>query len=116
MRIVSKTGSYRLINVKLNNVNVSDQEKIKREPQLFLPVRPDTLFAPYDIHKQGLQTNRCSVSHFKDIHTKIDSILSKEEQLIEITQDYCKLLNTVNCNILFSNPCFSNAKPCPSYF
>ena len=40
----------------------TDQEKIKREPQLFLPVRPDTLFAPYDIHKQGLQTNRCSVS------------------------------------------------------
>ena len=40
----------------------ADHEKIKREPQLFLPVRPDTLFAPYDIHKQGLQSNRCSVS------------------------------------------------------
>ena len=47
-------------------MNVSDQEKIKREPQLFLPVRPDTLFAPYDIHKQGLQTNRCSVSHVRN--------------------------------------------------
>lgn len=45
---------------------ISDQDKIKREPQLFLPVRPDTLFAPYDIHKQGLQTNRCSVSHSKN--------------------------------------------------
>jgi len=45
---------------------ISDQDKIKREPQLFLPVRPDTLFAPYDIHKQGLQTNRCSVSYFKN--------------------------------------------------
>lgn len=43
----------------------ADQEKIKREPQLFLPVRPDTLFAPYDIHKQGLQTNRCSVSEIR---------------------------------------------------
>jgi hypothetical protein len=43
---------------------LADQEKIKREPQLFLPVRPDTLFAPYDIHKQGLQTNRCSVSYY----------------------------------------------------
>ncbi|XP_076284192.1 sidestep III isoform X2 [Lasioglossum baleicum] len=62
---------------------VSDQEKIKREPQLFLPVRPDTLFAPYDIHKQGLQTNRCSLNPFsakswEPISFKTDRNLMKE--------------------------------------
>lgn len=56
-------------HVKRSDINVLDQEKIKREPQLFLPVRPDTLFAPYDIHKQGLQTNRCSVSDFRNYTT-----------------------------------------------
>ncbi|TGZ45921.1 Turtle-like protein A [Temnothorax longispinosus] len=60
-----------------------DQEKIKREPQLFLPVRPDTLFAPYDIHKQGLQTNRCSLNPFsakswEPISFKADRNLMKE--------------------------------------
>ncbi|XP_011496535.1 PREDICTED: cell surface glycoprotein MUC18 [Ceratosolen solmsi marchali] len=60
-----------------------DQEKIKREPQLFLPVRPDTLFAPYDIHKQGLQTNRCSLNPFsakswEPISFKTDRNLMKE--------------------------------------
>ncbi|XP_078035253.1 sidestep III isoform X2 [Augochlora pura] len=60
-----------------------DQEKIKREPQLFLPVRPDTLFAPYDIHKQGLQTNRCSLNPFsakswEPISFKTDRTLMKE--------------------------------------
>ncbi|XP_031825598.2 sidestep III isoform X2 [Nomia melanderi] len=60
-----------------------DQEKIKREPQLFLPVRPDTLFAPYDIHKQGLQTNRCNLNPFsakswEPISFKADRNLMKE--------------------------------------
>ncbi|XP_076765753.1 sidestep III [Xylocopa sonorina] len=60
-----------------------DQEKIKREPQLFLPVRPDTLFAPYDIHKQGLQSNRCSLNPFstkswEPISFKADRNLMKE--------------------------------------
>ncbi|XP_070166329.1 protein turtle homolog A isoform X2 [Polyergus mexicanus] len=60
-----------------------DQDKIKREPQLFLPVRPDTLFAPYDIHKQGLQTNRCSLNPFsakswEPISFKADRNLMKE--------------------------------------
>ncbi|KAG7204013.1 hypothetical protein KM043_001875 [Ampulex compressa] len=60
-----------------------DQEKIKREPQLFLPVRPDTLFAPYDIHKQSLQTNRCSLNPFsakswEPISFKADRNLMKE--------------------------------------
>ncbi|XP_014604552.1 PREDICTED: nephrin-like [Polistes canadensis] len=60
-----------------------DQEKIKREPQLFLPVRPDTLFAPYDIHKQGLQTNRCNLNPFstrpwEPISFKTDRNLMKE--------------------------------------
>ncbi|XP_008211195.1 hemicentin-2 isoform X1 [Nasonia vitripennis] len=60
-----------------------DQEKMKREPQLFLPVRPDTLFAPYDIHKQGLQTNRCSLNPFsakswEPISFKADRNLMKE--------------------------------------
>ncbi|XP_029173199.1 nephrin-like isoform X1 [Nylanderia fulva] len=59
------------------------QDKIKREPQLFLPVRPDTLFAPYDIHKQGLQTNRCSLNPFsakpwEPISFKADRNLMKE--------------------------------------
>ncbi|KAK2585637.1 hypothetical protein KPH14_010261 [Odynerus spinipes] len=60
-----------------------DQEKIKREPQLFLPVRPDTLFAPYDIHKQSLQTNRCNLNPFsarswEPISFKADRNLMKE--------------------------------------
>ncbi|XP_012276028.1 hemicentin-2 [Orussus abietinus] len=60
-----------------------DQDKIKREPQLFLPVRPDTLFAPYDIHKQGLQSNRCSLNPFsakswEPISFKADRNLMKE--------------------------------------
>ncbi|XP_033218272.1 B-cell receptor CD22-like [Belonocnema kinseyi] len=60
-----------------------DHEKIKREPQLFLPVRPDTLFAPYDIHKQGLQNNRCSLNPFsakswEPISFKADRNLMKE--------------------------------------
>ncbi|KAG6801022.1 hemicentin-2 [Apis mellifera caucasica] len=60
-----------------------DQEKIKRESQLFLPVRPDTLFAPYDIHKQGLQSNRCSSNPFftkswEPISFKADRNLMKE--------------------------------------
>ncbi|XP_043483231.1 synaptogenesis protein syg-2-like [Leptopilina heterotoma] len=60
-----------------------DHEKIKREPQLFLPVRPDTLFAPYDIHKQGLQSNRCSLNPFsakswEPISFKADRNLMKE--------------------------------------
>ncbi|CAD1469492.1 unnamed protein product [Heterotrigona itama] len=60
-----------------------DQEKIKREPQLFLPVRPDTLFAPYDIHKQGLQSNKCSLNPFstkswEPISFKADRNLMKE--------------------------------------
>ncbi|XP_011303548.1 nephrin-like [Fopius arisanus] len=60
-----------------------DQEKVKREPQLFLPVRPDTLFAPYDLHKQGLQTNKCSLNPFstkswEPISFKADRNLMKE--------------------------------------
>ncbi|XP_074104616.1 sidestep III isoform X1 [Cotesia typhae] len=60
-----------------------DQEKIKREPQLFLPVRPDTLFAPYDIHKQGLQTNKCTLNPFstkswEPISFKADRNMMKE--------------------------------------
>ncbi|CAG5106044.1 Similar to Cadm1: Cell adhesion molecule 1 (Rattus norvegicus) [Cotesia congregata] len=60
-----------------------DQEKVKREPQLFLPVRPDTLFAPYDIHKQGLQTNKCTLNPFstkswEPISFKADRNMMKE--------------------------------------
>ncbi|XP_014218538.1 synaptogenesis protein syg-2-like isoform X2 [Copidosoma floridanum] len=61
----------------------ADQEKMKREPQMFLPVRPDTLFAPYDVHKQGLQTNRCNLNPFsakswEPISYKADRNLMKE--------------------------------------
>ncbi|XP_014228892.1 hemicentin-2-like [Trichogramma pretiosum] len=60
-----------------------DQEKMKKEPQLFLPVRPDTLFAPYDLHKQSLQNNRCSLNPFsaklwEPISFKADRNLMKE--------------------------------------
>ncbi|KAK0081702.1 hypothetical protein PV325_011682 [Microctonus aethiopoides] len=60
-----------------------DHEKVKREPQLFLPVRPDTLFAPYDIQKQSLQTNKCSLNPFstkswEPISFKTDRNLMKE--------------------------------------
>ncbi|XP_058808984.1 hemicentin-2-like [Phymastichus coffea] len=61
-----------------------DQDKMKpREPQLFLPVRPDTLFAPYDVHKPGLQSNRCTLNPFsakswEPISFKADRNLMKE--------------------------------------
>ncbi|KAF7990771.1 hypothetical protein HCN44_000576 [Aphidius gifuensis] len=60
-----------------------DHEKVKREQQLFLPVRPDTLFAPYDLHKQGLQKNNCSLNplstkSWEPISFKTDRNLMKE--------------------------------------
>lgn len=54
--------NYVIRNILIVNLYMfTDHEKVKREQQLFLPVRPDTLFAPYDLHKQGLQKNNCSV-------------------------------------------------------
>lgn len=47
---------------KRNFNSVTEQGKLNREPQLFLPVRPNKLFSPCDIHKQNLQTNGYNVS------------------------------------------------------
>ncbi|XP_046737249.1 protein turtle homolog A isoform X1 [Diprion similis] len=60
-----------------------EQGKLNREPQLFLPVRPDKLFSPCDIHKQSLQTNGYTLNPFstkswEPISFKADRNLMKE--------------------------------------
>ncbi|XP_012269309.1 protein turtle homolog A [Athalia rosae] len=60
-----------------------EQGKLTREPQLFLPVRPDKLFSPCDIHKQSLQSNGYTLNPFstkswEPISFKADRNLMKE--------------------------------------